>query len=259
MNAPKRSALITGGSRGIGLGIARALAAEGLNLAICGLRPSTEVRGVVEDLRNSGVDVQYIQADVSSREQRAALLEAVEDAYGRLDVLVNNAGAAPLVRADLLDATEECFERLVRINVQGPHFLTQAAARWMIAQKDTVEGFRGCIVNIGSVSATVVSINRGEYCITKAGLAMSTRLWAVRLAPFGIPVYEVRPGIVLTDMTRPVQDRYQKLLEEGLVPQGRFGTPEDVGRAVAMLVRGELPYSTGSVILVDGGMTLDRL
>jgi NAD(P)-dependent dehydrogenase (short-subunit alcohol dehydrogenase family) len=174
-------------------------------------------------------------------------------------VLVNNAGVAPEERADLLEAGEESFDRLLRINLKGPHFLTQAVARWMIEQKEASADYAGCIVNVTSISAVVASPDRGEYCVSKAGLAMASRLWAVRLADVGIPVYEVRPGIIRTDMTAGVAGKYDALIEDGLVPEGRWGTPEDVGRAVAALALGEVPYATGSVLVVDGGLTLPRL
>jgi 3-oxoacyl-[acyl-carrier protein] reductase len=166
---------------------------------------------------------------------------------------------APKVRADLLEATEESYERVMRINLQGPYFLTQAAARWMVQQRQQDPGYAALIVNISSISATVASPSRGEYCISKAGVSMATKLWAARLGEFGIPVYEIRPGIVKSDMTKPVTEKYDKLIAEGLCVQARWGMPEDVGRAVAMLVRGDLAYSTGQVILVDGGLTLPRL
>jgi 3-oxoacyl-[acyl-carrier protein] reductase len=172
---------------------------------------------------------------------------------------VNNAGVAPKVRADVLEATEESFERVMRINLQGPYFLTQAVANWMVEQRREDEDFGGCIVNVSSISASVASPNRGEYCISKAGLSMATRLWAARLGEFGIPVYEVRPGVIKTDMTEPVQEKYDRLIDQGLLVQSRWGLPEDVGRAVAMLVRGDLPYATGQVLVVDGGLTLQRL
>jgi len=166
---------------------------------------------------------------------------------------------APRERADLLEASEESFERVLKINLQGPYFLTQAAARWMIDQKAGDPEGRFCVINISSISAHVASVNRGEYCISKAGVSMATRLWAVRLAEFGIPVYEIRPGIIATDMTAGVTEEYDRKIEEGLLLQPRWGWPEDVGRAAAMLVRGELAYSTGQVITVDGGLTARRL
>ena len=255
----KRAALITGGCRGIGLGIARCLVAEGFDLALCGIRPEAAVRDTLDGLRDRGADVLYCQADVASADARIGMLTAIRDHFGRLNVLVNNAGVAPAVRADILKATEESFERVMRINLQGPYFLTQAVANWMIEQIGTRAGFVGCIVNISSISATVASPTRGEYCISKAGVSMATKLWAARLGEVGIPVYEVRPGVIRTDMTRTVQKKYDRLIDEGLMLQARWGLPEDVGRAVAMLVRGDLAYSTGLAIVVDGGMTLQRL
>jgi NAD(P)-dependent dehydrogenase (short-subunit alcohol dehydrogenase family) len=176
-----------------------------------------------------------------------------------LDVLVNNAGVAPDVRADVLEATEESFDRVVGINLKGPYFLTQLVARWMIEQRENDANFRGVIVNVSSVSATEASINRGDYCISKAGVAMATQLWAHRLAEFGIAVYEVRPGIITTDMTAPVKEKYERLIANGLTVENRWGTPEDVGRAIAVLARGELTYASGNVLNIDGGLTLRRL
>jgi NAD(P)-dependent dehydrogenase (short-subunit alcohol dehydrogenase family) len=255
----RRAALVTGGTRGIGLGIARALAAKGFDLAVNGVREDGAVAAVVEDLRSGGGEVQYVRGDVGEREDRERIVAAVRQRLGRLHVLVNNAGVAPEARADLLDAGEESFDRLMRINLKGPHFLTQSIARWMVEQKQAAADYAGCIVTVSSVSATVASTNRGEYCVSKAGLAMVSRLWAVRLAQHGIPVYEVRPGIIRTDMTAGVSAKYDALIEDGLVPEGRWGTPEDVGHAVAALATGEVPYATGSVLVVDGGLTLPRL
>jgi 3-oxoacyl-[acyl-carrier protein] reductase len=255
----KTVALVTGGSRGIGLGIARCLAVGGCDLALCGTRSEGLVQDILGELRALGADVVYCRADVADREARHEMLSAIRGHYGRLNVLVNNAGVAPKVRADILEATEESFERVVRINLQGPYFLTQAAARWMIEQQSEEAAFDGCIVNISSISATVASADRGEYCISKAGISMATKLWAARLGEYGIPVYEVRPGVIRTDMTRPVQAKYDRLISAGLTVQARWGLPEDVGRAVATLVRGDLSYATGQVIVVDGGLTLQRL
>jgi len=252
-------ALVTGAGRGIGLGIAKCLASEGCNIVVCDVHEEQTVRGALDDLRNLGADVLYCRSDVSDPEARQEMLSQTREHFGRLDVLVNNAGVAPTVRADILEATEESFERLIRINLQGPYFLTQAVANWMIDQRRLDEGFEGCIVNISSISVTTASPSRGDYCISKAGIAMATRLWAVRLAAFGIRVYEVRPGIIKTDMTKPVTEKYDKLIAEGLLVQPRWGLPEDVGRAVAMLVRGDLAYSTGQVVMVDGGFSLERL
>lgn len=257
----RQVALITGGSRGIGFGVAQCLAREGLDLVICGVRPEQEVVSALETLRALGSEVLYCQADVSDKAMRSAMLAAIRERYSRLHVLVNNAGVAPFERKDVLEATEESFERLIRINLQGPHFLTQAVANWIIAQKQDDARFQGCIVTVTSVSATMASTNRAEYCISKAGLSMSTKIWAVRLAEFGIPVYEVQPGVIATDMTASpsVKARYDKFFAEGLALHSRWGTPEDVGKTVAMLVRGDLPYSTGQVIGVDGGMRVERL
>jgi len=255
----RRTALITGGTRGIGLGIARALAARGFDLALNGVRADDAVSAVVEDLRSLGGEVHYVRGDVGEGGDRDRLVDGVRERLGSLNVLVNNAGVAPSVRADLLDAGEESFDRLLRINLKGPYFLTQAVARWMVEQKKASEQWTGCIVNVTSISATVASPSRGEYCVSKAGLAMASQLWAVRLAEMGIPVYEVRPGIIRTDMTAGVAEKYDAEIRGGLVPEGRWGTPEDVGRAVAALASGDVPYATGAVLVVDGGLTLPRL
>jgi 3-oxoacyl-[acyl-carrier protein] reductase len=255
----RRVALVTGGARGIGLGIAHALAREHFDLAICGVRDEAAVETSLADLRTLGAEILYVRADVSDPIARENLVEAMRKKFGRLHVLVNNAGVAPKVRADLLEATEESFEAVLKVNLQGPYFLTQRSAQWMIVQKKADPGWRGCVINISSVSATLASINRGEYCISKAGVGMATQLWAARLGEFGIPVYEIRPGIVKTDMTAGVQAKYDELIAEGLLLQPRWGTAEDVGKAAAMLARGDLDYSTGQVLTVDGGMTLNRL
>lgn len=255
----KRVALITGGARGIGLGVSKCLAADGFDLAICGVRPEDAVAEPLGQLRQLGAEVLYCRCDVADAAARAAMLAAVRNRFGRLHVLVNNAGVAPKVRADLLEASEESFAYVLRTNLQGPYFLTQAVARWMVEQKQADGEFRGCIVNISSVSATVASVNRGDYCISKAGISMATQLWAARLGEFAISVYEVRPGIIKTDMTAGVQAKYDKLIGEGLLVQPRWGLPEDVGKACAMLARGELTYSTGQVLMVDGGLTIARL
>lgn len=255
----KRVALITGGSRGIGLGIARSLASEGLALAINGQRPEEAVRDALQELSLLGTQVFYVQGDISSSSDRERLLSQIRNGWGRLDVLVNNAGVAPVERADILEASEESFDRLININLKGPYFLTQAAARWMIEQKSSEPGRDCCIINVTSISADTASVNRGDYCLTKAALAMSSQLWSVRLAEFGVNVYEVRPGIIATDMTSGVKEKYDALIEAGLLLQKRWGTPDDVGKAVAALVRGDFSYSTGQVIMVDGGFALRRL
>ncbi|GAA0549195.1 3-ketoacyl-ACP reductase [Chitinophaga japonensis] len=252
-------ALITGGSRGIGLGIARELAAKGFDLAINGLRPREAVQDVISELAAYKRQVLYCQADIADGEQRRQLLQDVAAHYGCLHVLVNNAGVAPKERKDVLEATEESFDHVLSTNLKGPYFLTQAAANWMISQQQADRDFRGCIINISSISATVASVNRGEYCLAKAALSMATQLFAVRLGSYNIPVYEVRPGIIATDMTAGVKEKYDQLIASGLCVQPRWGFPEDVGKAVAALAGGDFPYSTGQVIMVDGGLSLPRL
>jgi 3-oxoacyl-[acyl-carrier protein] reductase len=260
MTNEKKVALVTGGSRGIGLGIAAALAKSGFDLAINGRRESADVAEEIAGLKSPGARVFYVRGDVADRAARTEMLEQIEKEFGRLDVLVNNAGVAPDVRADLLDATEESFDRVISINLKGPYFLTQAVARWMIRQrKEKGEGWRGCVINISSVSATAASVNRGDYCISKAGIAMASALWAARLGEFGIDVYEIRPGIVSTDMTAGVTEKYDRLIAGGLTIEKRWGRAEDVGRAAAALARGEIPYATGQVLHIDGGITVQRL
>ncbi|HUJ11382.1 MAG TPA: 3-ketoacyl-ACP reductase [Verrucomicrobiae bacterium] len=255
----KRVALVTGGTRGIGFGIAQWLARDGFDLAVCGVRDENAAAEALDVLRKLGAEVLYVSADVSDAAARRRLLDAVKLCFGRLHVLVNNAGIAPKVRADVLEATEESFESVLKVNLRGPYFLTQAVAHWMIQQKKAEPTWHGCVVNVSSISATVASVNRGDYCISKAGVAMATQLWATRLGEFDIPVYEVRPGVIKTDMTAGVTAKYDKLLADGLAIQRRWGVPEDVGRSVAALARGDLPYSTGQVIMVDGGLTVQRL
>lgn len=253
-------ALITGGSRGIGFGIATALAAEKWDVVINGMRPEAAVAEPLAALRAHGGRVVYAPGDVGSADGRATVLAvAREFAGGSINLLVNNAGVAPKVRADLLETSEESYDRVIDTNLKGAFFLTQAVARDMVAAKQADSMFAGAIVNITSISATVVSINRGEYCIAKAGFAMLSQLFAARLGGDGIPVYEVRPGVIKTDMTAGVTEKYNKLIADGLFVQPRWGLPEDIGKVVASLARGDFPYSTGQVIIVDGGMTIPRL
>ena len=254
-----RTALVTGGTRGIGLGIARALAREGWHLVLCGTRPEADVIDTLSALRQLGARVTYDAVDLASREQRTRFAQAIGSRYGALHAIVNNAGRAPRQRADILDAPEEQFEELIRTNLQGPYFLTQALARAQVKRRESDASFAATVVFITSVSAELASTNRGDYCVSKAGLSMAARLFALRLAPHGIPVYEVRPGIIATDMTANVREVYDRRIADGLVPEGRWGLPDDVGRVVSALLRGDAPYATGSVLTVDGGLSLPRL
>ena len=253
------TALITGGSRGIGFGIALELAKAGFNLAINGVRKQNTVQPILDGLKMFGVKVIYAQGDVSKREDRENIFKSVVSEFGRLNILINNAGIAPKERKDILEATEESFEYVIDINLKGPYFLTQLFANHMVEQKKLDAGFEACIINVSSVSATVASVNRGEYCISKAGIAMATKLWAARLGEFDIPVYEIQPGIIKTDMTSGVTEKYDKLFADGLAIQKRWGLPEDIGKVAVSMATGHLPYSTGQVVRVDGGMTVQRL
>ena len=264
----RKAALITGASRGIGRGIALELARlGGYDLAINYAANENAARETAEacvqaaDEAGHEITAGIVRGDVSNGEDRARLIEYVRQGFGRLDLLVNNAGVAPSVRADILEAGEESFDRLIGINLKGPYFLTQLAARYMVEQLGGQPAVPGAmnVVTVSSISAYTASVNRGDYCISKAGLSMHTKLWAARLAEHGIGVYEIQPGIIETDMTARVKERYDKLFEEGLTPLPRWGTPEDVGKAVAVIAMGHFPYSTGMVIDVDGGFRLRRL
>ncbi len=264
-------ALVTGGNRGIGLGITQALLAEGYAVAILATRP--EPTELIDELSRSG-EVSYVQGSVADLADHARYVDAALDRWGRIDLLVNNAGVAPSVRADILEAEPESFDRVLGINLRGPYFLTQRVANVMIGQHapeattapgeastpgQAAPSVRGTIVNVSSTSAVTVSTNRGEYCISKAGVGMATQLWAARLAPEGILVYEVRPGVIATDMTAGVKDKYDEQFAGGLAPMPRWGTPADVAGAVVQLAAGRMPYSTGEIINVDGGMHIPRL
>ncbi len=253
-----KNALITGGTRGIGLGIAKEMAREGFNLALNGVREEAYISEVSE-LRAFGVDVIYCQADISKEKDRSSLVSKVFGHFGQLHVLINNAGVAPADRKDLLVTTEESYDRVMNINLKGPFFLTQEIANHMVECRKANTKFSGCIINIGSVSATLVSIQRGEYCVSKAGMSMMTQLFAVRMGEFGVPVYEVRPGVIETDMTAGVINKYQELRDQGLFVEQRLGVPGDIGKVVAGLANNAFPYSTGNVIVVDGGLTIPRL
>ena len=252
-------ALITGGSRGIGLGIAKHLAASSFDLAINGIRPIKQVQKVVDELHSTGVDVIYCPGDIGNPKDRTSIVNRIKNHFGRLNVLVNNAGIAPKQRMDLLQTTEKNFHEVMRVNLHGTYFLTQSVAKWMIIQKQVQPSFNAFIINVTSISAQVASVNRGEYCISKAGLSMMTKLFAVRMGDHDIPVYEIQPGIIRTDMTAQVKEKYDKLIAGGQSLQRRWGTPDDVGRVAAALATGHFAFSTGQTILVDGGLTVARL
>jgi len=256
-------ALITGASRGIGRGIALELARIGWSIVINYAGNEEAARQTQDDCTKLAPKARFevCQADISRATDRARLVQFCKDKFGRLDMLVNNAGIAPKVRADILEAGEESFDHLIAVNLKGPYFLTQQVARWMIEEiqnpKSKIQNPK--IVTISSVSAYTASVNRGDYCVSKAGLSMLTKLFAARLAHLGVQVFEVRPGVIETDMTGPVKARYDKLIAEGLSPIKRWGKPEDIGRAVAAIAQDSLPFSTGEVINVDGGFHLRTL
>ena len=260
-----RVALVTGASRGIGRGIALELARAGYDLVINYATNAAAAEAARAEISAAGsrheTRIELCRGDVSSATDRLALIDFTREKFGRLDLLVNNAGVAPEKRVDLLEATEESFDRLISVNLKGPYFLTQLAARWMIELKSSgaIADYSPAIVSITSISADTASPERGDYCVAKAGLAMMTKLFAARLAAEGINVYEVRPGIIATEMTAGVKEKYDRLIEAGLTPIARWGTPEDVGRAVTAIASGALPFSTGEVINVDGGFHLRRL
>ncbi len=254
--------LVTGAGRGIGRGIAIELAKLGHVVVVNYAGNASAAEECLRLVREAGGDGVTVRADVSVSADRERLAQETINAYGRIDLLVNNAGVAPNVRADLLEAGEESFDRLININLKGPYFLTQIVARRMIEQAQRGDvGVFGLprIVTVTSVSAYTASINRGDYCVAKAGLAMMTALFAARLAEYGINVYEVRPGVIATDMTEGVKEKYDRMIEQGAWPIRRWGQPEDIGRVVAAIARGDFPYSTGEVFNVDGGFHLRTL
>ena len=250
-------ALVTGAGRGIGRGIAVELARLGHQIVVNYAGNAVAAAECLAMVSAAGGDGITVKADVSSSEDRARLVETTVEKFGRIDLLVNNAGVAPAVRADILEAGEESFDRLININLKGPYFLTQLVANQMISQK--WREFAPQIITVSSISATTASVNRGDYCISKAGLGMLTALFAARLAEHGIGVYEIRPGVIETDMTGGVKEKYDALIENGAWPIKRWGKPSDVGRAVAAIARGDFPFSTGEVFNVDGGFHLRTL
>lgn len=259
--SPNRTAIVTGGSRGIGRGIAEALGAAGHNVVINYNANADAAKQAADAVKQAGGEAHIVQANIGKADDRERLVDATVERFGRIDLLVNNAGVAPKVRADLLEMPEDSWDFVLDVNLKGPFFLTQLVARRMIdAKPQTADGQPPAIVNIGSISAYTASINRGEYCIAKAGMGMMTALFADRLAEHGINVYEVRPGIIATDMTSGVKAKYDKLiLEDGITPIRRWGKPEDIAKAVVAIARGLFPFSTGEVINVDGGFHMKRL
>lgn len=256
-----KTAIVTGSRRGIGLACAKGLLKEGYTVVLCDVVEAAEVADLLNEL-NEGYQgtAEYIRCDISNAEDRKNLIETVIANHGRLDVLVNNAGVACAVRLDILETTQESFERLMRINLEGTFFMCQEAANHMMAcQKAGVENYSPRIVNISSMSAYTSSVSRGEYCISKAGISMVTKLFADRLAEEGIPVFEVRPGIIMTDMTAVVKEKYEKLISEGVTPIRRFGQPEDVANCVLAACSGLLDFGTGTVLNADGGFHIQRL
>ncbi len=257
-------ALVTGAGQGIGRGIALRLAKDGFAVAINDVvaDPKDTAKGAYEvkhTIEQTGGQAEVFQADISSAEQRQAMIAAIEKRWGRIDLLVNNAGVAPKVRLDILESTEESFERLIHINLQGPYFLTQLVANKMIAWKQAGKVPAPRILFITSISAYTSSPSRGEYCVSKAGLSMAAKLYAHRLGEYGIPVLEVCPGIIMTPMTAGVKEKYDKLIAEGLLINKRWGQPEDVAGVVSAFAQGYLDYSTGESIEVGGGFGMRRL
>jgi NAD(P)-dependent dehydrogenase (short-subunit alcohol dehydrogenase family) len=256
--------LVTGASRGLGRGIAQALARDGKSVAVhfASNRAAADetVAACQKSAKNPGQQFVAVGGNIGNSAERARIVSETLSAFGQIDALVNNAGIAPRVRADIVDATEESFDEVIGINLKGPYFLSQAVVRTWLARPAAARlpgGYK--LIFVSSISAYLASVNRGEYCISKAGLAMATKLWASRLAADGVQVFEIRPGIMATDMTAGVKEKYDKLIAEGLVPQKRWGTGEDVGAAVTALLQGSFPFSTGDVFNVDGGMHLQRL
>ena len=264
MNKSQPVILVTGASRGLGRGIAIEAAKRGYSVAVNYARDRKSALETIEKCtakrRNKNQQFVSVQADIGDTEQVNRMVKKVLKDFGRIDGLVNNAGVGSKERRDLTEMTEESFNQVLRVNLQGPFFLTQRVANYWLkeAPKPLLPGgFK--VVIVSSISADAASLNRGEYCISKAGLAMVNKLWSLRLAEHGVQVYELRPGIMWTDMTSGVKDKYDKLLAEGVVPMKRWGTAEDVGRAAGALLSGQFPFSTGEVIYVDGGFHIERL
>jgi len=253
-------AIVTGSRRGIGLAIAKTLGQNGYKVIISDIINEAEVGALLQELDNENINADYIKCDISKHNDRENLVETVISKYGRIDIHVNNAGVAPVVRADILETTQESFDRLMEINLKGTFFLTQIVANKMIEISETeLEDYCPRIINISSMSAYTSSTSRGEYCISKAGISMSTMLFADRLAEYNMPVFEVRPGIILTDMTQTVKEKYDNLISEGITPIKRFGLPQDVANCVLAVSSGLLDFATGQILNADGGCHIRRL
>lgn len=256
----QKVAVVTGSRRGIGLATAKALAKAGYHVVLSAASDASQAQAVLKSFRSEGLSACYMQCDISQTDKAREMIDQVVAAYGRLDLHVNNAGIAPKSRMDLLESTEESFDHVLSVNLRGTFFMCQHAANVMIElQKQGLEDYKPRIINVASISSYTSSVNRGEYCISKAGISMVTQLFADRLAEFGIPVFEVRPGIIMTDMTAGVQEKYQKLIDEGVTPIRRFGQPEDVANCVVAAASGLLDFSTGQVLNADGGFHIRRL
>ncbi|MFO0911505.1 MAG: 3-ketoacyl-ACP reductase [Pirellulales bacterium] len=253
-------AIVTGSARGIGRGIAERLVSDGFHVVVNYLRSEHEAQQLADDLTARGPAAAIaVRADVARLEDHRVLIEAVINQWGRLDLLVNNAGISSPGRSDLLDATPENWDTVIGTNLRGPYFLAQLAARTMLSLLESRSITRGTIVNVSSISSYTISTNRGDYCVAKAGLQMATQLFAARLAPHNILVYDVSPGIIDSDMTAPVRERYDRMIADGLLPIARWGSPADVAAAVSVLARGELNYCTGQTLHIDGGFHIRRL
>jgi NAD(P)-dependent dehydrogenase (short-subunit alcohol dehydrogenase family) len=264
--AERPVAIVTGASKGIGKAVAKELASLGYDLVVNyfdldadGQPDESFALEAQKEIEQTGARCEVLRGDVSSSNDRARLVDFTKEKFGRCDMLVNNAGVAPERRLDLLEATEQSYDRVMGTNLKGPYFLSKLAANWMIEQSKRFPDRKFRIVNISSLSAYTSSPSRGEYCVSKAGVSMMTRLYADRLAEYGIAVFEIRPGIIATDMTSVVKDKYDKMIAEGLTPIRRWGQPEDVARAVRAIAEGGFDFSTGQVIDVDGGFHLRRL
>lgn len=255
--ADRPVAIVTGASRGIGRSVALELASLGFDLIIN--RAQEQPPEVLEEIQALGVRYEFAPGSIAEAAARNSIVELAKTKFGRCDILVNNAGTGPLKRVDILQASEESFDRVLGINLKGPYFLTQLVANWMIEQRQQYPSRPLRIINIGSISSYTSSPSRGEYCVSKAGIAMMTKLYADRLAEYNIGVFEISPGIIETDMTRVVKDKYDRMIAEGLTPIRRWGQPDDIAKAVGAIAEGRLDFSTGTVINVDGGFHLRRL